>query len=225
MDNIAIFGKHVHYFKDEVMKEFEIKDVGPADLMLGIKVTYCTDYISFDQQNFTKSLLDLHGIINCNSVATPLVSNEHLSLASISEISDFGKLKVNFCSAVGSMNYLSTATRPKLLFAVSTLSQYLENPGMPHWKAFLHVLKNLKGARDLGLIYPRGMNVGILAYSDADWGNCHVSQWSVTGFLATVGASLVLWRTRKQPAASLSTTEEEYKSLCDLTSELLWFGQ
>ncbi|MBW0579798.1 hypothetical protein O181_119513, partial [Austropuccinia psidii MF-1] len=195
VDDIAIFGSKVQYFKEEVMKEFEIKDVGPADLMLGIKVTHSADYVSLDQQHFTESLLELYGMINCNSVSTPLVPNEHLSSASISESSDFGRLKVNFRSAVGSINYLSTATRPDLSFA------------------------------DLGLTYPRGINVGILAYSDADWGNCRVSRRSVTGFLATVGGSLVLWKTRKQPSVSLSTAEAEYKALCDLTSELLWLGQ
>ncbi|MBW0560427.1 hypothetical protein O181_100142, partial [Austropuccinia psidii MF-1] len=195
VDDIAIFGRKVQYFKEEVMKEFEIKDVGPADLMLGIKVTHSAHYVSLDQQHFTESLLELYGMINCNSVSTPLVPNEHLSSASISESTDFGRLKVNFRSAVGSINYLSTATRPDLSFA------------------------------DLGLTYPRGINVGILAYSNADWGNCRVSRRSVTGFLATVGGSLVLWKTRKQPSVLLSTAEAEYKALCDLTSELLWLGK
>ncbi|MBW0527421.1 hypothetical protein O181_067136 [Austropuccinia psidii MF-1] len=185
------------------MKEFEIKDVGPVDLMLGIKVTHSTDYVSLDPQHFTKCLLEIYGMISCNSVSTPLVPNEHLSPALISEISDFGKLKVNFFSAVVSINYLSNATRPNLLFAVSTLSQYLENPGTPQWKAFLDVLKYLKGTQDLGLTYPRGINVGILASSNNDWGNCRVSQWSVVGFLAT----------------RQSTT------LCVLTSELLCLGK
>ncbi|MBW0481613.1 hypothetical protein O181_021328 [Austropuccinia psidii MF-1] len=36
---------------------------------------------------------------------------------------------------------------------------------------------------------------------------------------------LIFWKTRKQPSVSISTAEAEYKSLCDLTSELLWFRQ
>ncbi|MBW0523609.1 hypothetical protein O181_063324 [Austropuccinia psidii MF-1] len=96
VDDIAIFGRWVEDFKMEVLKEFEIKDVGPAELMLGIKVTHFSDYVSLDQQHFTKSLLELYGMCNCNSVLTPLIPNEHLSPASPNEILEFGKLKVNF---------------------------------------------------------------------------------------------------------------------------------
>ncbi|MBW0584965.1 hypothetical protein O181_124680, partial [Austropuccinia psidii MF-1] len=176
VDDIAIFGSHVEDFKAEILKEFEIKDVGPADLMLGIKVTHFPDYISLDQHHFIDSLLELYGMSDCNPVATPLVPNEHLSPATPGEISEFEKLKVNFQSVVGSINYLSTATRTDLLFAVSSLSQHLERPGLLHWKSFLHVLKYLKGTQDVGLTYPRSINVGIVAYTDADWGNCRISR-------------------------------------------------
>ncbi|MBW0492055.1 hypothetical protein O181_031770 [Austropuccinia psidii MF-1] len=36
VDNIAIFGKNLHIFKKEIDNEFEIKDMGPADLLLGV---------------------------------------------------------------------------------------------------------------------------------------------------------------------------------------------
>ncbi|MBW0465779.1 hypothetical protein O181_005494 [Austropuccinia psidii MF-1] len=57
------------------------------------------------------------------------------------------------------------------------------------------------------------------------WGSCPASRRLVTGFLATVGGGLVLWKTRKQPYVSLSTAEAEYKALCDLTSKLMWLRQ
>ncbi|MBW0494151.1 hypothetical protein O181_033866 [Austropuccinia psidii MF-1] len=225
VDDIAIFGSQVEDFKAEILKEFKIKDVGPADPMLGIKVTHFPDYISLDQPHFIDSLLELYGMSDCNPVATPLVPNEHLSTATSNEISEFEKLKVHFQSTVGSINYLSTATRPYLSFAVSSLSQHLEKPGILHWKSFLHVLKYLRGTQDIGLTYPRCINVGIVAYTDADWGHCCISRRSVTGFLATVGGSLVLWKMRKKPSVSLSTAKAEYKALCDLTSEIMWLKQ
>ncbi|MBW0464819.1 hypothetical protein O181_004534 [Austropuccinia psidii MF-1] len=162
-----------------MLKEFRIKDVGPAYLILGIKV-------SLDQHHFTKSLLELHGIIEFNLVSSPLVPNEHLALALVDKISKFGQLKVSFHSAAGSINYLSTATRRGLSFAVSALSQHLESPGILHWKIFLHVLNYFKGTQDAGLNYPKNINVGILAYSDSHWRNCDISHRSVTGLLATV---------------------------------------
>ncbi|MBW0461886.1 hypothetical protein O181_001601 [Austropuccinia psidii MF-1] len=40
-----------------------------------------------------------------------------------------------------------------------------------------------------------------------------------------MGGGLILWKTRKQPTASRSTAEAEYKALCDLESKLMWLKQ
>ncbi|MBW0490730.1 hypothetical protein O181_030445 [Austropuccinia psidii MF-1] len=185
VDDIAIFGSNLRKFKNKVSKEFDIKDVGPANLMLSIKVSHSPKYVLLYQQHFTESLLDLYGMLDCNTVLTPLVPNKHVCPASEEEAALFKKLNVNYRSAIGSIKYLSTATRPDLSFAVSAPSQYPENPEILHWKVFLNVMKYLKGTQSLGLTYPRGINIGISAYSDADWGNFWVSQRSVTGFLAS----------------------------------------
>ncbi|MBW0539861.1 hypothetical protein O181_079576 [Austropuccinia psidii MF-1] len=213
-------------FKEEIGKEFEIKDIGPANLMLGVKIHHMEDGISLDQQHFTEALMEQYGMNACKTVVTPLTPNKHLGSAKAEEVSSFIKLKTTYRSAIGSINYLSTATQPDLLFAVSTLSQYLETPGLKHWQAFLHVLKYLSGSRDQGLHYPRQTSGTIItAYSDADWGNCQVTCRSTTGYLTSFHQCLVFWKTRKQPSVSISTAEAEYKSLCDLTTELLWFKQ
>ncbi|MBW0539129.1 hypothetical protein O181_078844 [Austropuccinia psidii MF-1] len=153
------------------------------------------------------------------------LANEHLLPETSDEVAKLKLLKVNFRSAIGSINYLSSATRPDLSFAVSTLSQYLECPGIRHWHAFLHVLRYLKGTQDMGIHYPENLPKGIVGWSDADWGNCRATRRSVTGFLATFHGCLILWKTRKQPSVSTSTAEAEYKALCDITSKLLWLKQ
>ncbi|MBW0537361.1 hypothetical protein O181_077076, partial [Austropuccinia psidii MF-1] len=225
VDDIAIFGKFVDDFKSEIAEDFEIKDIGIADLMLGVKIGQDENHLSLDQQHFTDSLLHLYGMDNCKPVSTPLVPNQHLLASTDKEEAEFKALGINYRSAIGSINYLSTATQPDLSFAVSSLSQFLERPGIQHWKAFLHVLRYLRGTDDLGLVYSRSHQPGIRAYSDADWGNCRKTHRSITGYLTTFNDCLVLWKTRKEPAVSLSTSEAEYKSLCDLTSKLLWLCQ
>ncbi|MBW0465894.1 hypothetical protein O181_005609 [Austropuccinia psidii MF-1] len=134
-------------------------------------------------------------------------------------------MNVNFRSAVGSINYLSTATHPDLSHAMSSLSQHLEKPGIQHWRAFLHILKYLRGTQEVGLHYNRQGTPGLIAFSNANWGNCHVTQQSTSGFLAQLHGCLVFWKTRKQPWVSISTAKAEYKALCDLTSEILCFRQ
>ncbi|MBW0538331.1 hypothetical protein O181_078046, partial [Austropuccinia psidii MF-1] len=225
VDDIAIFGKEVEVFKAQIAGEFEIKDIGATDLMLRVKISQGKERITLDQQHYAESLIELYGMGSCRPVSTPLVPNSHLEPATLEEISEFNSLRVSYRSAIGSINYLSTATRPDLSFAVSSLLQFLDRPGIKHWQGFLHVLRYLSGSQDLGLTYGRRAQYGISAYSDADWGNCQTTQRSVTGYLACFNQCLVIWKTRKQPTVSLSTAEAEYRSLCDLTSELLWLRQ
>ncbi|MBW0512383.1 hypothetical protein O181_052098 [Austropuccinia psidii MF-1] len=225
VDNIAIFGKEVEDFKTQIASEFEIKNIGMAYLMLGVKISQEGGVLTLDQQHYNESLLELYGMGKSRPVSTPLVPNSHLLPATLEEIAEFASLGVSYRSAIGSINYLSTATRPDLSFAVSTLSQFLEKPGIKHWKGFLQVLRYLNGSQDLGLVYGGKERCGNTAYSDADWGNFQVTRRSITGYLACFNQSLVIWKTRKQPTVSLSTAEAEYKSLCDLTLELLWLTQ
>ncbi|MBW0483988.1 hypothetical protein O181_023703 [Austropuccinia psidii MF-1] len=193
--------------------------------MLGVKFSRTDTSITIDQQHFTEALLDLYGLSECKPVSTPLLPNTHMSVAIKDKAEKFKLLGVNYRSAIGSINYLSTATRPDLSHSVSFLSQFLENPGIQHWNSFLHILRYLKGMQDLGLVYSADQAQGIMSYSDADWGNCQQTRHSVTGYLATFDGSLDLCKTRKQPTFSLSTAEAEYKSVWDLASELLWLRQ
>ncbi|MBW0497959.1 hypothetical protein O181_037674 [Austropuccinia psidii MF-1] len=83
------------------------------------------------------------------SVATPLVPNEHLESPTQEEVNELNKLDINYRSSVGSLSYISTATRSDISYTVSALSQFLEKPGIRQWKAFLHVLRYLRGTADL----------------------------------------------------------------------------
>ncbi|MBW0527797.1 hypothetical protein O181_067512 [Austropuccinia psidii MF-1] len=222
---MAPFGRNTRYFKEQISREFSIKDIVPADLLLGVKIHQLKEGITLDQQHFVESLLDTYGMKNCKAVSTPLIPNKHLSAETEDKKKAFNEMKFNISSAVVSINYLSSATGPDLLHAVSSLSQHLEKPSVQHWKAFLDVLKYFSGTQEIGLYYKWRTTPSLVAFSDADWGNCQTTGHSTYGFLAQLHGCLVFWKTRKQPLVSISTTEAEYKSLCDLTSKLLWSQQ
>ncbi|MBW0511055.1 hypothetical protein O181_050770 [Austropuccinia psidii MF-1] len=143
MDNIAIFGSKIEPFKREISLEFNIKDIGVADLLLGVRIGHSADHVSLEQQHFTEFLLDIYGMSDCRPVVTPLLPNKHLSPATDNNMSALNSLGISYCSAIGSIKYLSTATCPDLSFAVSSLSRFPERPGLLNWKAFLHVLRYL----------------------------------------------------------------------------------
>ncbi|MBW0536454.1 hypothetical protein O181_076169 [Austropuccinia psidii MF-1] len=225
VDNIGVFGKNLTKFKTTIELDFSTKMIGEADLMLGIKIGHQPESMTLSQRHYIEPLLDLYGMTSCKPVDTPLMPNSHMQAASESKKEELEKLGVNYCSAVGSLSYLSVATRPDLAFPVSALSQFLENPGIEHWKCFLHVLKYLKGTSAMEPTYQRNSMKPPIAYSDADWGNCKTTRQSVTGYLITIHNNLVIWEACKQPTVSLSSAEGEYRSLTDLTSEIMWFRQ
>ncbi|MBW0547358.1 hypothetical protein O181_087073 [Austropuccinia psidii MF-1] len=176
VDNIGVFGKNLTKFKTAIEVDFSTKILGLDDFMLGIKLTHEKNSITLSQCHYINSLLDLYSMNNCKPVATALMPNTHLEVASDEYKKDYSALNVNYCSAIGILSYLSTATRPHLSFVVSAFSQFLESPGTQHWHTFLHVLKYLKGKCSIRLTYCRNNQEPPTAYSDADWGNCRVSR-------------------------------------------------
>ncbi|MBW0518977.1 hypothetical protein O181_058692 [Austropuccinia psidii MF-1] len=225
VDDIAIFGRSVDYFKKEMASEFEIKDIGPADLILGVKVSQTKDSIWLDQKHFSKLLFDLYGMGECQPVSTPLFPHLQLSPETEDEVKEFKNLKISYQSAVCTINYLNSATRPDLSFAVSSLSQYIERPMIFQWNGFLHVLRYLQGSLAIGCLYSQTRNPGITSNRNANLGNCLQTRRFIQVFLASFNGFLFLWKTKKQPTVSLSTAEAKYKSLCNLTSELMWLHQ
>jgi hypothetical protein len=86
VDDIAVFGKDISDFKAEIKHEFDMKDMGKAELLLGIKVLHKPSAIILSQLHYIDSLLSLYGMTACKSVATPLIPNSQLDKASTEEI-------------------------------------------------------------------------------------------------------------------------------------------
>ncbi|MBW0569970.1 hypothetical protein O181_109685 [Austropuccinia psidii MF-1] len=117
------------------------------------------------------------------------------------------------------------AARPNISYSGSALSQFLEIPGIDHLREFIHSLRHLRGSEDSCITYGKGIEENAIAYSDANWGNCRVTCRSVLGNLILFNRGLVTWKTKKQKSVSLLSAEAEYKLLCNLASEVLWFQQ
>ena len=116
--------------------------------------------------------------------------------------------------------YAAVATRPDIMFAVSTLAQFSDNPGWIHWEAVKKVFRYLLGTRNLCLTYG-GEEKGLEGYVDAD-GASQEHRRAITGYVFLVDGGAVSWSSKKQELVTLSTTEAEYVAATHAAKEAVW---
>ena len=98
---------------------------------------------------------------------------------------------VPYLSALGSLQYLATMTRPDIQFAVNYLARFNLNPGQQHWLAVKHLFRYLKGTLDYKLTYAGPLQPGIFStYCDASHGDCKDSGRSTGGYAIMGGRAL-----------------------------------
>ena len=122
---------------------------------------------------------------------------------------------------LGKLIYL-TVTRPDIVYAVSVLSQFMQEPRQVHWEGALRVLTYIKRALGRGLIYRRHGHLRIEAYSDAGYATDKGDRKSTTGYCTYIGGNLVTWQSWKQKVVSCSTAESEYRAMAEIVREMVW---
>jgi hypothetical protein len=55
--------------------------------------------------------------------------------------------KISYDTAVGSLMYLMTCTRPDISLAIGKVSRYMSNPSKVNWEAVKWILRSLKGTK------------------------------------------------------------------------------
>ena len=76
---------------------------------------------------------------------------------------------------IGSLLYV-TASRPDVMQAVGQVAQFQAAPKKSHVLAVKRIFTYLKGTKEFGLWYPKGKNLSLIAYTDADWAGC-IDDW------------------------------------------------
>jgi hypothetical protein len=66
----------------------------------------------------------------------------------------------------------------------------------------------LKETKDFGLWYPKGNDLSLVAYTDADWEGSIDDRRSTSGASFYLGECLVSWLRKKQSSISFSTTKQ-----------------
>ena len=104
-------------------------------------------------------------------------------------------------SIIGSILYVM-ASRPYVMQAVGLVVRFQANPKEAHVLAIKRIFRYLKGTIEFGLWYPKGNELTLVAYIDADWAGSIDDRKSTSGAALYLGDCLVSWSSKKQPLVS-----------------------
>ena len=193
--------------------------------MLGIKVTrnYARHTVSLSQQSYIENLLERFRLQNATTVTTPLAPGAILTKDQCPKMpEEVDDMHNNvYRELIGSLQYVSLATRPDITFAVNKLSQFLVNPGRAHLDAAMRILRYLKGTKHWSLNLG-GLVADIAGYSDSDWGGDPDDRKSTGAYVFRLGDRAISWKSKKQASVALSSVKSEYMALCQATKEAVW---
>ena len=137
---------------------------------------------------------------------------------------DEGGVKVDqtyYKQVVGSLMYL-TATRLDMMFVVSLISRYMENPTEMHLQVAKRALRYLKGTTEFGIFYKKGGDEEFVAYTDSDYAGDLEDKKSTLGCVFLLSSGVVSWTYKKQPVVSLSTTDAKFIAVASCACQGIW---
>ncbi|XP_048445380.1 uncharacterized mitochondrial protein AtMg00810-like [Pyrus x bretschneideri] len=222
VDDIILTGNAIAAIQHVIQSlttEFDIKDLGTLHYFLGIQISRISTRLFLSQTKYIQDLLHKTEMSDCKPCDTPCLPYNRL-------LKNDGVLFLEpgtYRSIVGALQYL-TFTRPDIAFSVHQVSQFMQQPMVSHYTAVKRILRYLKGTLSYGITYAAG-EVGLKAFSDADWASNPNDRRSTTGLVVFLGSNPISWSSKKQQTVSRSSTEAEYRAMSSTTAELDWIQQ
>ena len=163
VDDILLIGNDKQVLsgvKDWLHKQFEMKDLGEANYILGIKLIRDrkNKLLALSQASYIDKILVRFNMENSKRGSLPFRHGIHLSKEQSPKTPEQKERmsRIPYASAVGSLMYAMLCTRPDICYAVGVVSRYQSDPGEEHWIAVKHILKYLRRTRDYMLVYSSG---------------------------------------------------------------------
>ena len=215
-DDLFIFGTSldvVHNTKRFLGSNFDMKDMGGANVILGIKILKNDDCITLSQFHYIEKVLKIFEYFNLSPMSTPYDSKVHLVKNLGDSIS-----QESYSQIIGCLMFLINCTRPNIAYAVGRLSRCTYNPSIEHWNAISRLLRYLKGTINFGLSYC-GYPTVLEGYCDANWISDSDEVKPISGYVFTLARGAVSWKSSKQTCIARSTLEVELVALEKAGSE------
>ncbi|CAL8112732.1 unnamed protein product [Prunus armeniaca] len=202
---IGSSGELMALFKSEMMRRYEMTDLGLLYHFLGMDVIQTEQSIFISQKKYALTLLSKFGLKSCKLMNTPLVASKKLYKDDGSDPVDENEYR----QIMGTLLYL-TATRTDIMFVASLLARFMHCPTKKHYGTAKRVLRYIQGTIDFGIEYQKGKEAVLVGYCDSDWSGSQDDMRSTSGYAFFFGSGVFSWASVKQHSVALATAEVEY---------------
>ena len=151
-------------FKKSMMNEFDMIDLGLMRYFLIIEVVQSPTGIFISQKKHVFEILDRFQMKDCNPVLTLTELGLKLTKHGAGKMVNATLYK----QIVGSLMYL-TSTRPYIMYAVSLINRYMENPSEVHLLAAKRIFRYLKGTTYFVIMYKTTGKSRLIGFSNSDY--------------------------------------------------------
>ncbi|KAL0381322.1 UNVERIFIED_CONTAM: Retrovirus-related Pol polyprotein from transposon TNT 1-94 [Sesamum angustifolium] len=130
VDDMLIMGNNrdiILTTKKILTKYFDMKDIGLADVILGIKISKTSDGLALSQSHYVETILRKFKAYDSPPAKTPVDLNLHLA-----KNKDEPECQIEYSRIIGSLMYIMNCTRPDIAYAVNKLSRFTSNPSKDH---------------------------------------------------------------------------------------------
>src|SRR5256886_15915939 len=128
--------KLVEDIKVWISSQFDMKDMGEAAYVLGVKILRDRSRraLGLSQETYVCKVLERFNMSKAKPIDTSVIKNHGLNLKDCTKTpaSKAKMASVPYASAIGSLMYAMMCTRPNLAYVVGLLSRFQSDPGIPH---------------------------------------------------------------------------------------------
>lgn len=152
--------------KEELIKDFKVRDLGLASCCLGIQIQQKKEEIKLTQEKYINDVLLQFGMNEANPISTPMDPGSRLDKRKRGR--DDNKTNRPYRELIGFLMYIAIGTRPDIAHSVSALSQFNDCFDDSHWSAAKRIHRYLKGTVSIGLMFKKSFSGQLEGYVDAD---------------------------------------------------------
>ncbi|KAI3474406.1 hypothetical protein Pfo_029267 [Paulownia fortunei] len=187
-------------FKESMMVEFDMSDLGMMHYFLGIEVIQSTAGIFISQKKYVQEILDRFHMKDCNPVSIPTETGMKLV-----RNPEGGKIDSTLYKQI-----------------VGSLIRYMAFPKEMHLLAAKRIFRYLQGTSNYGIMYKKGERSDLFGFTDSDYARDPDDRKNTSGYVFMMGSGAVSWSSKKQSIVTLSTTEAEFIAAAACACQAIW---